>query len=212
MIFYTYIWLRDDGTPYYVGKGHGKRAFRTGCPPFERIILQEWETELEAFAAERLLISLYGRKDNGTGVLRNLTDGGDGSANPAEHVLKAHSIAGRRNVETGHLQKISSAGGKAAAKFLLETSTEARKKGGRISGQAHSQSGHIQALGKKYGGKFLTPEVHAKAGRIGGRKNADSGQIQTIQLTANHIRWHVKRNVVNPSCPNCVTSTSVGGR
>lgn len=81
MTFYTYMWLREDGTPYYVGKGMGNRAFRKsrkGCPPRDRILIQEWSTEEEAYEAEKLLISIYGRKNNGTGILRNNTDGGAG--------------------------------------------------------------------------------------------------------------------------------------
>jgi len=80
MTFYTYMWLREDGTPYYVGKGHGHRAFRKGCPFKERIIVQEWPSEADAFKGEQLLIALYGRKDLGTGILRNRTDGGEGPA------------------------------------------------------------------------------------------------------------------------------------
>jgi len=76
--YYTYLWLREDGTPYYVGKGKGDRAFRKGSPSVERIILQEWPSESDAFAAEIFLIAFYGRKDNGTGILRNLSDGGEG--------------------------------------------------------------------------------------------------------------------------------------
>jgi hypothetical protein len=83
--FYTYIWLRENGTPYYVGKGTGRRAF-TGRrneghlphPPRARILIQEFPSEADAFAAESFLIAYYGRKDNSTGILRNLTDGGDG--------------------------------------------------------------------------------------------------------------------------------------
>ena len=82
--FYTYLWLREDGTPYYVGKGHDKRAF-TGhshtvkCPKdTSRILVQEFPSEETAFAAEKFLIDFYGRLDLGTGCLRNLTIGGEG--------------------------------------------------------------------------------------------------------------------------------------
>jgi len=81
-MYYTYLWLREDGTPYYVGKGTGKRAFvkhgNNLLPPvIENIIIQEFEREEDALFAEKLLISAYGRKDNSTGLLRNLTDGGE---------------------------------------------------------------------------------------------------------------------------------------
>ena len=85
-MFYAYIWLRQDGTPYYVGKGKGDRAFeQTGHrvrrpQDSDSIIVQEYETEDDAFEAERFFIAYFGRLDLGTGVLTNLTDGGEGPA------------------------------------------------------------------------------------------------------------------------------------
>jgi hypothetical protein len=82
--FYTYLWLRVDGTPYYVGKGHNDRAFLSaghgGKRPKDRsrILIEEHPSEADAFAAEIFLIAYYGRRDLATGCLRNLTDGGDG--------------------------------------------------------------------------------------------------------------------------------------
>jgi hypothetical protein len=81
-MFYTYLWLREDGTPYYTGKGSGNRAYnpnghRVKKPFDDRIIVQEFECEEDAFFAEKFLIALYGRTDNGTGCLSNLTDGGE---------------------------------------------------------------------------------------------------------------------------------------
>jgi hypothetical protein len=84
--FYTYLWLREDGTPYYVGKGNGRRGLRSEghnvhCPRFKaRIVIQHWATEEEALQMEKWWISLFGRKDLGTGILRNMTDGGDGQS------------------------------------------------------------------------------------------------------------------------------------
>jgi hypothetical protein len=85
--FYVYLYLREDGTPYYVGKGKNNRAFqiakRRMKPPSDksRIIFHtENLTEDQAFELEKELIAKYGRKDNGTGILRNLTDGGEGTS------------------------------------------------------------------------------------------------------------------------------------
>jgi hypothetical protein len=78
--YYTYLWLREDGTPCYVGKGSGERAYRKGSPPRDRVLIQPHPSEEDAFAAEIFLIAYYGRKDIETGVLINHTDGGDGAS------------------------------------------------------------------------------------------------------------------------------------
>lgn len=85
MDFYTYQYQRPDGTIYYVGKGKNNRAFTKNSkyvpvPSRACILIQHWESEEKAFEMEKWWISFWGRKDNGTGILRNLTDGGEGSS------------------------------------------------------------------------------------------------------------------------------------
>jgi len=90
--FYVYGYLREDGTPYYIGKGSGNRV--TKCvgrivhPPQDkdRIVFYKSDiSEEEAFDLEKQLIAKYGRKDINTGILHNKTAGGEGkSQNPDE--------------------------------------------------------------------------------------------------------------------------------
>ena len=85
MNYYTYAYLREDGTPYYIGKGKYDRAYRKGKgqikPPKDKsriIFLKKNLTEEQSFRHEIYMIAVFGRKDLGTGILRNRTDGGEG--------------------------------------------------------------------------------------------------------------------------------------
>lgn len=115
-----YCYLRVDGTPYYIGKGSGNRAYASHNhhkPPKDRsriIIMEQNLTEVGAFALERRYIKWYGRKDNDSGVLHNKTDGGEGVSGIliSEEERKMRSIrslgkpksaAHRRNISIGQL-------------------------------------------------------------------------------------------------------------
>lgn len=84
--YYIYAYLREDLTPYYIGKGKDDRAWyedghRIHLPRDRNliIILEQNLTNIGSLALERRYIRWYGRKDLGTGILRNMTDGGDGA-------------------------------------------------------------------------------------------------------------------------------------
>jgi hypothetical protein len=84
--YYTYAYLREDGTPYYIGKGKAGRInnklHAIHLPPEEgrRIFLKQNLTDEEARKHEIYMIAVLGRKDLGTGILRNMTNGGEGCA------------------------------------------------------------------------------------------------------------------------------------
>ena len=80
-IYYVYAYLRENQTPYYIGKGKNDRAYvkehNVQVPPRDRIIILEHNLEEQAaLDLETQLILHYGRRDTGKGILHNRTDGG----------------------------------------------------------------------------------------------------------------------------------------
>jgi hypothetical protein len=100
--FYVYAYLRTDGTPYYIGKGTKYRIQAKNhvafVPPKERrkVLFQDLTNE-EAVEIEIALIHCLGRKDLGTGCLRNQTAGGDGASipSPAAKASKSRALKGK---------------------------------------------------------------------------------------------------------------------
>ena len=103
--YYTYAFLREDGTPYYIGKGHKGRIYdKSGRPckyPNDKskvIILKKNLTEDEAFEHERYMIFIYGRKDLNEGILYNKSNGGEGASG---RIHTPESIQKMRESKTG---------------------------------------------------------------------------------------------------------------
>jgi len=85
--FVVYAYMREDGTPYYIGKGRPKRPYHRGGRPCKQpsdenriVILHENIDEQTAFRIEMELIAKYKRKDlyPEEGLLCNKSDGGEG--------------------------------------------------------------------------------------------------------------------------------------
>jgi hypothetical protein len=123
-VVYRHIRL-DKNETFYIGIGKTKeRAYKTTSrnsywknivdrTQYSIEILFEdlsWE---EAQKKEKELIELYGRKDIGTGILSNMTDGGDGLNNPSEETLVKMSQSHKgKKLTVEHKHKISENSGK----------------------------------------------------------------------------------------------------
>ena len=153
--FYTYAYLREDKTPYYVGKGKEDRAYykRKGevYPPKDKsriILLKQNLTEEEAFKHEIYMISVFGRKDLGTGILRNKTDGGEGVSNQGTPEQRSE-IARKRNAGKTPEQRSEIARKREANKTPEQRSEKARKSAAKLTPEQWSEISRKMSDSKK---------------------------------------------------------------
>lgn len=168
--FYTYLWLREDGTPYYAGKGCGNRAYIKGIghrqyPPKDRsrIILIPRANELAAFDLERGLIRFFGRKDLGTGCLRNVTEGGEG-------------ISGYRHTERAKQSMASKRRGNSYA-------------AGSVRSEAFKANLSTQRRGKRWSAADIAKRVATRRTRGGFAMSAESKAKESLTKFLNTVAW-----------------------
>ena len=195
--FYTYAYLRVDGTPYYVGKGTGDRAYRDKgrpCkPPQDKkriLILKNNLFEEEAFRHEIYMISIFGRKDLGTGILRNRSIGGGNAAEGrivSEETRKKISNKLKGNIISAETRKkISQAG--IGRKFNEET----RKKISEKSKNRKRENWEIERLKTLNVGRQTSEETKKKLS-IAGKRLAKPHKItfkdNTLIVVQNMRDW-----------------------
>ena len=137
-MFYVYGHYKyDTGEVFYIGKGQGDRRNSevdrslhwkhiVKKHGYWSDIIEEFETEEDAFQYEKDVIAFFGRRDLGTGILVNLTEGGIGVRSPSVETREKMAAAKRGKKRQPHSEETKM---KMRAKRIGNTYNVGRKLG-----------------------------------------------------------------------------------
>ena len=181
--FYVYAYLRTDGTPYYIGKGLGRRAWQThrrgqaDLRPEDKALINVLVTDLtevQAFEWERALIEILREVSR----LENKTSGGQGCSNPSEETRAKIGAANKGAKRTEDTRaKIKAA---RANQVITEEHRQAISKAGK--GRKLSET-HRRALSE------VGSDVRRAAAHIGWQKSPNRGAAIS-QAKLDPQVWH----------------------
>ena len=186
-IYYVYAYINSKTMlPYYIGKGKKSRAFEfhgTVSVPKDRkyiIFLETNLSEIGALAIERRMIRWYGRECDGSGILKNLTQGGDGVSMPGE----LNSMFGKKHsIET--IQKIK------------------KNRVGKTCGDKNPMFGKTGSLHPSYKKSYMTEQQRKEAADRMRNRVIDEVELKRIR-ESNLLRASTKY-----LCPHCNKSIDV---
>ena len=187
--FYTYLHCRPDGSPFYVGKGKGKRSHnfyhrsahhKNIVAKYGReniqVIVTKKDSEESAFKSEIRLIKMM----RWAGFeLCNYTDGGEGTSG---RVYSAATLEKMSEAKVGtaltaeHRAKIASTlvGNKRSSGYQFSEEQRAKVSAG-LSGKKRApfSEQHLKNLSLSHKGATLSPEHRAKISAAGrGKKRS----------------------------------------
>jgi hypothetical protein len=175
--YYVYAYIREDGTPYYIGKGINRRAWSKRHAVFvplsnRIVILESGLTEVGALAIERRLIRWFGRKTDG-GILYNIAEGGVGGIGGSTYRTaetrkkiseaktgKCSKALKEANVKSGLMKRGTSVSSETKAKI-----SESLKD--RVFSDEHKKKLSLVQTGKKHPVRQVTCPHCSKTGHPG---------------------------------------------
>lgn len=168
--YYVYAYIRkSNGLPYYIGKGCNKRAiYGKHCVSIPRdkskiVILESKLSEIGALALERRYIEWYGRKDIGTGILHNKTEGGETGP---RNIGRKHSDATKEKMRLSKEGKKRSEETKAKiSKTRKEQQIKPHNKGVSLTDE-QKQHLRLLATGRKQSAETIAKRVAKTKGQV----------------------------------------------
>ncbi|UYE95897.1 hypothetical protein KNLIENLN_00085 [Sinorhizobium phage NV1.1.1] len=190
VVYYTYLWKRADGTPFYVGKGKGRRAYSMSgrSKEFKEIrggeecsveIVDTFIHESQAFAHEMELIQKFGRRDMG-GLLINKSNGGEG---PNGYSLTDGHRARISKAQMGRLVSDAHRAAISAAHRGKVVSEETRAKlRARVMSEESKRALSEKQKGHAYNAGIPKSEEHKLKIALRRRRAPPKGQFKGVSL------------------------------